>query len=112
MELFFLFTKLDLTEAYTYLGIANSHDIEHKNEKEKLKKEYLRTLRLVFGTERSAKNKIQVIGSLAVPVLRYISVIVNLCQEELQKLERKMTKLPTIHGHHYPKADIDRWYVT
>jgi len=21
-------------------------------------------------------------------------------------------KLPTIHGQHYPKADIDRWYVT
>jgi hypothetical protein len=33
-------------------------------------------------------------------------------QEELQKLDRKMTKLPTIYGHHYPKADIDRWYVT
>jgi hypothetical protein len=23
-----------------------------------------------------------------------------------------MTKLPTIHGQHYPKADTDRWYVT
>jgi len=47
----FLFTKLDLTETYTHLGIEDSHDIEHKNEKEKLKKEDLRTLRLVIGTD-------------------------------------------------------------
>ena len=30
----------------------------------------LRRLRLVLGTELSAKNKIQAIGSLAVPVIR------------------------------------------
>jgi hypothetical protein len=35
-------------------GIEESHDMEHKNEKEKLKKEYLRRLRLVFGTELNA----------------------------------------------------------
>jgi len=34
------------------------------------KKRYWR-LRLVLGTELSAKNKIQAIGSLAVPVLIY-----------------------------------------
>jgi hypothetical protein len=42
---------MDLTEAYTYLGIEDSQDTEHKNEKEKLKKKYLRTLRLVLGIE-------------------------------------------------------------
>jgi hypothetical protein len=48
-----------------YLGIEESFDTQHKNEKEKLKKDNLR-LRLVLGTELSAKNKIQAIGSLAV----------------------------------------------
>ena len=56
--------ELDSWKAYQYLGIEESFDIQHKNEKEKLKKEYLR-LRLVLGTELSAKNKIQAIGSLA-----------------------------------------------
>jgi len=42
---------LQLKTVYTYLGIEDSHDIEHKNEKEKLKKEYLRTLTLVLGIE-------------------------------------------------------------
>ena len=36
--------ELDPREAGTYLGIEKSHDIQHKNEKEKLKKEYLRRM--------------------------------------------------------------------
>jgi len=65
-----------------------------------------------LGRELSAKNKIQAIGSLAVPVLRYSFGIVNLHQE-LQKLDRKTGKLLTIHGQHHPKADVrvDRLYV-
>ena len=51
---------LDPREESTYLGKEESHDIEHKNEKEKLKK-YLR-MRLVVGTDLSAKNKIQATG--------------------------------------------------
>ena len=45
--------ELDPREAYThkYLGIQESYDIEHKNEKEKCKKEYLIRVRLVLGTE-------------------------------------------------------------
>jgi len=76
--------ELDLRESYKYLGIEESHDIHHKNEKGKLKKQYRRRLRLVLGTELRAKNKIQTIGSLVVPVLRYSFGIVNWHQEELQ----------------------------
>jgi hypothetical protein len=41
-----------------YLGTEESHNTQHKNKKEILKKEYLRRLRLVLDTELSAKNKI------------------------------------------------------
>jgi len=34
--------KLDPRKAYKYLSMEESFDIQHKNEKEKLKKEYLR----------------------------------------------------------------------
>ena len=71
----------------------------------------MRRLRLVWGTELSAKNKIEAIGSLAVPVLRYSFGIVNWHQEEPQKLDRITRKLLTIHGQHHPKADVDRSYV-
>jgi len=103
--------ELDLRKAYKYLGIEESFDIQHKNDKEKLKKEYLRRLRPVLGTELGAKNKIQAIASLAVLVLRYSFGIIKWHQEELQKLDRKTWKLLTIHGQHHPKADVDRLYV-
>jgi len=67
--------ELNPTKVYNYLGIEESFDIQHKNEKEKLKKEYVRSLRLVLGTELSAKNKIQAIRSLAVPVLRVLELL-------------------------------------
>ena len=68
-------------------------------------------MRLVLGTELSVKDKIQAIGLLAVPVLRYSFGIVNWHQEELQKLDRRTRKLLTTHGQHHPKADVDRLYV-
>jgi len=95
--------ELDPRKAYKYLGIKESFDIQHKNEKEQLKKEYLRRLRLVLSEELSAKNKIHATGSLAVPVLRYSFGFINWHQEELQKLDRKTRKLLTIHGQHHPK---------
>jgi hypothetical protein len=60
--------ELDARKAYKHLGIEESFDIQHKNEKEKLKLEYLRRWRLVLGTELSAKNEIQAVGSSAVPL--------------------------------------------
>ena len=71
----------------------------------------MRRFRLVLGTELSANNKNQAIGSLAVPIFRYSFGIVNWHQKELQKLDRKTRKLLTIHGQHHPKADVDRLYV-
>ena len=64
-----------------YLGTEGNHDIEQKIEKETFKKEYFRGLRLVLGTQLSAKSKIQATGSLAVPVVRYSFGIVNWLQK-------------------------------
>jgi hypothetical protein len=66
---------------YKYLAIEDIHDVEHKKEKEMLKKKYLRSVRLVLDTESSAKNKIQGFGSLAIPVLRYNFGIIKWHQE-------------------------------
>jgi len=71
----------------------------------------VKRLRLVLGTELSAKNKIQGVGSLVVPVLRYSFGISNWHQEELQKLDQKTRKPLTVHGQQYPKADVDGLYV-
>jgi hypothetical protein len=48
--------EMDPREECKYLGREESHDIEHKNGKEKLKKEYSRRLRLVFGNRIKVKE--------------------------------------------------------
>jgi hypothetical protein len=58
--------------------------MDHKNEKEKLKKQYSRTLKLVLNTELSTKNKIQIIVSLAILILRCNFGLINYNKEELQ----------------------------
>ena len=80
---------MDPRKACKYLGIEETQDIQHKNEKEKLEKEHLRRLGLVLGTELSTNNKIQATESLVVSVLRYSFGIVNWHKEELKKLDRK-----------------------
>jgi hypothetical protein len=102
--------ELEPIKVYKYLGLAKNHNIEHKNEKEKLK-EYVRRLRLILKTELSAKNKLQATGSLAVPVLRHKFGIINWHQEEVQKLDRKTRKMLKFHGQHYTKAETDCLYV-
>jgi hypothetical protein len=44
-------------KACKYLGVAENRNIDHKNEEEKLKKEYVRRLRLILSTELSAKKQ-------------------------------------------------------
>ena len=54
--------ELGPRKTYKYLAIEMSHDIEHKNEKVKLKNENLWRVRLLLGTELSTKNNIQANG--------------------------------------------------
>jgi hypothetical protein len=84
--------ELELMEAYKYLGVEENHNVGHKNEKEKLKEEYVRRLRLILNTELSANNKMQAIGSLAVPALRYSFGIINWHQGEIQNWIEKQEK--------------------
>jgi len=56
--------ELESMKAYKYLGVEESHNMEHKNKKETLKK-YVRRLRLLLKSEPSPKNKMKAIETLA-----------------------------------------------
>jgi hypothetical protein len=49
--------ELEPVKAYKYLGAEGSHNIEHKNEEGKLKKEYVKTLRLILKAELRTEIK-------------------------------------------------------
>jgi hypothetical protein len=76
--------KLLDTPSYKFLDVEVRHNTERINEKEKLKKEYVR-LRLILNTELSAKNKMEETGTLAIPVPSCSFGIINWHLEEIQK---------------------------
>jgi len=92
------------------LGVEEGNNINHKNEKEKLKKEYVRRLRLILKMELSVKNKMQATGAHTIPVLRYIFKMINWHQEEIKKIGQK-NKENANHGQHHPRANIDHSYA-
>jgi hypothetical protein len=103
--------ELEEGKMYKYLGIEESEGIQHQQMKERLKKEYIRRVRMILKSELNARNKITAIGALTVPVLRYSFGIINCRIEEIKQTDRKTRKMLTMYKMHHPKANIDRLYV-
>ena len=62
---------------YTYLGILELDEINEHEMKIKVTAEYKRRLRLILKSKLNGKNKIQVINTWAVTLLRYGAGIIN-----------------------------------
>ena len=92
---------------YKYLGVDESHGIQHTTMKEKIRKEYCRRVRLILTLELNGKNKIEAINSLATPTVQYSFGIIDWKYSELKKLTSKIWKILTMHGILHPKSDVD-----
>ena len=63
--------ELDQEETYKYLGIKEGDGIQHETMKEKIRRECFRRVRAVLQSELNAKNKLEAIDTLAIPVVSY-----------------------------------------
>ena len=68
---------LEPEESYKYLGVTEGDGIQHSSMREKIRKEYFRRMRSVLRSELNARNRIDVINSLALPVVAYSFTIIN-----------------------------------
>ena len=73
--------------------------------------EYKRRLRLILKFKMNGKNKMQVIDTWAVALLRYGAGIINWKVDELKIMDRMTRNTLTIYGALHPKSDIDRLYM-
>ena len=103
--------ELNQEGIYKYLGVDESDGIQHSKMKEKIRKEYLRRVRLILRTELNGKNKIEAVNSLAVPVIQYSFGIIDWKISELKKIDTKTRKLLNMHKMLHPKADVERLYI-
>ena len=79
--------------------------------KEKIRKECYRRVKAVLQSELNAKNKLEAINTLAIPVVSYSFNVVNWNLEEIRRIDRKIRKLMTLNRMHHPKADVSRMYI-
>lgn len=102
---------LDQDNTYKYLGVDESEGIQHSKMKEKIRKEYYRRIKLVLKSELNAKNKIDSINCIAIPVVQYSFGIIEWKDSEIEQLDRKTRKLLTMYRMFHPRSDVDRLYV-
>ena len=65
----------------------------------------------MLKSKLNGKNKIQVIKTWAVAVIRYGAGIIKWTDNELRTLDRETRKILTIYGAFHPKRSVDRFYL-
>lgn len=102
---------LNAGDSYTYLGVSESHVQDVKAVKETLRSKYRQTLRQIWSSELSGKNKVAATNMLAVPVLLYTFGAFKWTVNELQQLDRGTRKMMTIYRSLHPKSSVPRLYL-
>ena len=79
--------------------------------KEMIRRECFRRVSAVLQTELNAKNKLEAINTLAIPVVTYSFNIINWYLEDIRRMDTKTPKLLTLNRMQHPKADVSRIHV-
>eukprot|EP00957_Ditylum_brightwellii_P112877 8606369-Ditylum_brightwellii.AAC.1 len=105
------FPRLPHDEGYKYLGILESSDFHTKVVKITATKKYISCVQKIPKAQLSSHNTMTAIGDYVVPVMWYTFGVIKWNKGELLKLDRKMHKLLTAHGHHHQWADVNHLYL-
>jgi len=98
-------------DGYKYLGILQLDRYLNVEMKEKVKKEYIRRIKLLLKSQLNAGNVITGINAWAIGVVRYGAGVLDWTKEELRALDIKTRKLMTMTGCLHPRSDVNRIYV-
>ena len=91
-------------EGCKYLGILESDTILHKEMKFKVTTEYYRRVKKVLRSQLHGRFTFRAINTLAVPLLRYGTGIINWRKDELKNIDIKTRKMLRYNGAHHPQG--------
>ena len=77
--------NLEPEESYKYLGVTEGDGIQHSSMREKIRKECFCRVRSILRSELKARNRIDGINSLALPVVTYSFNITNWSLTKIKK---------------------------
>ena len=98
-------------DGYKCLGILEADGVKHKEIKDQIKKEYIRSVRNILKSKLNEVNIISAISSRAVSIVRYGVGIISWTKIELEELDRRTRKLIAMYVAHHLKADVDKLYL-
>ena len=90
-------------EVYKYLVILEYDKVKEKEMKTEFDRKYKRRIRLILISKLNGKNKIKVINSWAVAILRYGAGVLEWRVDELKELDKKNRKLQTMRKRLHQK---------
>ena len=100
---------------YKYLGVLEGADIMQKKMKEKVRKEYMKRVKLVAKSKLYGGNLIKAIKAWAIGVVRYSAGILDWSDRELKvmdvKMDVKTRKRLTMFGAFHKKGSVPRLYM-
>ena len=79
--------------------------------KDKVKKEYYGRLRKVLETKLNRRNVFKAINTRELSVVRYSAGFLGLPRLQLEKIDRRTSKLLTMHNGFHPKSNVDWFYL-
>ena len=103
--------SLEQDDSYKYLGILQSNEIQRKEMKDKVGKEYKRRIRKILESKLNGGNIIKAINTWAIPILRYSAAFLDWTINDLQEMDRRTRKLMTMHNALHPRSNVDRLYI-
>ena len=98
-------------DAYKHLGILEADTIKQLQMKDKIRKEYIRTRKLL-ETKLSGRNLVKGINTWAVPLIRYSGPFLKWTKDELKQMDQQTRKLMTVHKALHPRDNVDSQYVS
>ena len=102
---------LEPEESYKYLWVTEGDGIQHSSSREKIWNKCFRRVRYILRSELNARNRINAINYLILPVVTYKFTIINWSFTGIKNVDTKIRKLLTIHRMHHPKSDVNGLYL-
>ena len=96
---------------YKYLGISQIFEADLKVTKERVRKEFVRRQRKVWGSKLNARGKAKVANTWATAVLRYYLPAIEWTRTEVKKLDRKIRHIMRQNGCHQYSAARQRVHM-
>ena len=95
-------------DGHKQLRILEYDRVKEQEMKDQFRNQYFRMARLILKSKLNGKNKIMVLNTQTVSILRYGAGLLKQNMNELQEMDRKTRKFIPMNKELHPRSDVAR----